>query len=339
MPDEQTINPDKMPHIPGLRFRHFQGEADYAPIATVLTASQKADQVDRTVTAENISKAYTQSLVNCDPFTDMIIAEVTGQMVGYVRGWWEQESDSLHLYKHNGMLVPEWRRKGIGRSMLLWMENRLKEIASTHPIDAEKYFQANVTQSQPGAAALFENTGYQPVRYFIEMVRPNLEDITDFPLPEGLEILPATEDQYRVIWDSIYEGDQEEWGSSQPTEEAYQEWIKDPLFQPHLWQIAWDKQTGRPVGHVLTYIHDEENKQFNRKRGYTEGIGTSPAWRGRGVASALISRSLKAQKSAGMTESGLVVDSDNASGAIRLYEKCGFKIVKKDTIYRKPVFN
>ena len=337
MSDERFVAVKNMPEIPGLSFRHFRGDSDYAPMAEALTSSQKADHYDRNVTGEDIAKAYANTLTNCDPYTDIIMAEVAGQMVGYIRGWWEQETTSLRLYKHVGALLPAWRRKGIGRVMLEWTEGHLKALAVTHPHESKKFFQASVSQFQEGTAILLERAGYQPVRYFLEMLRPNLDDIPDFPLPDGLEIRAVTPDQYRDIWESAHDPDEKEWGLTEPTEDAYQEWLKDPLFQPELWQIAWDKETGNPAGHVLTYIHHEENKQFNRKRGYTEGVGVSRAWRRRGVARALICRSLQAQKTAGMTESALVVDSDNGSGAARLYESCGFQTVKRDTIYRKPL--
>jgi ribosomal protein S18 acetylase RimI-like enzyme len=267
----------------------------------------------------------------------MIMAEVAGEMVGYVRGWWEQESPVLTPYKHVGALLPAWRRKGIGRAMLGWMENRLKNIAEAHPHESKKYFQASVSQFQEGATALLESAGYQPVRYFLEMVRPGLEDIPDLPLPEGVEIRPVIPDQYRTIWESAHDSAEEEWGIPEPTENAYQAWLKHPLFQPELWQIAWDKATGKTVGHVLTYINHEENKQYERKRGYTEGVGVAQEWRRRGLARALISRSLQAQKAAGMRESALVADSDSTSGVTGLYESCGFQIVKRDTVYRKPL--
>jgi mycothiol synthase len=337
MSEDEPILLENMPEIPGLRFRHFRGESDFGPMAAVLTASQRADHYDRSMTAGDIAKAYANSLTNCDPFTDMLMAEVAGELVGFVRGWWEEESASLRLYKHNGFLLPSWRRKGIGRAMLGWTENRLKDIAKMHPQGSEKYFQVSVSQYQQGTAILLERAGYQPVRYFFEMVRPNLERLPDFPLPDGLEIRPARLDQYRAIWESMQDAGQEEWGNPEPSEEAYLEWLKDPLFQPDLWQVAWDKVTGKPVAHVLTYIHHAENKQFERKRGYTEGVGVSPAWRRRGVARALISRSLQAQKAAGMIESGLVADSESTSGVTALYESCGFQIVKRDTVYRKPL--
>lgn len=337
MTENRTIYLENAPEIPELRFRHLRGESDYGSIAAVLTGSQRADKVEREVTAENIATAYANSLTNCDPYMDMIIAEVMDEMVGYVRGWWVEELPSKIYYHHNGFLLPTWRRKGIGLAMLDWMENHLRDIAEAHPHESEKYFQVNVSQFQVGTAILLESKGYHPVRYFFEMVRPNLDNIPDFSLPDGLEIRPVTPDQYRTIWESTLGAYEEEWGLGIPTEEKYKEWLIDPLFQPHLWQVAWDVATGKTAGHVLTYIHHEENRQFHRKRGYTEGVGVSRDWRRRGVARALICRSLQAQRAAGMDESALVADQDNGSGVASLYESCGFQIVKCDTIYRKPL--
>jgi GNAT superfamily N-acetyltransferase len=335
MPDDQIMVANA-PEVPGLIFRHFRGESDYGSMATVLTESSAADGEDREVSGEDIATAFSKYITNCDPYKDMIFAEVVGETVGYARGWWTEESPTLHLYKHNGFLLPAWRRRGIGRAMLDWMEKRLKEISQTHPRESEKFLQVNLSQSQEGAAILMERAGYQPVRYFCLMVRPHLEDILDFPLPEELEIRPVTPDHYQAIWESMYETPGEEWGSIEPPEEAYREWLQHPHFQPQLWQIAWDEESNHPVGHVLTYIDHEENKQFDRKRGYTEGVGVSQEWRRQGIARTLISLSLQAQKAAGMRESALVADSQSAFGVTRLYESCGFQIVNRDTVYRKP---
>ena len=322
--------------IAGLILRHFRGESDYAQIASVLKASEAADQVKRDVTADNIVKAY-QQLNHCDPYQDLIIAEIDGGMVGYSRGWWEDGKSAERLYIHNGFIIPEWRRKGIGESLLRWMEKHLGELAATHPPEMVKVFQVNVTQFQKGTAIMLERSGYQPARYFYEMVRPTLDDIPEVPIPDGVKILPALPEHYRAIWEAVDEASRDEWGYTKPGEEDYQEWLRNPQFQPDLWQVAWDITTNQVAGHVLTYIQHEENKQFHRKRGYTEGIGVTRQWRRRGLARALINRSLQAQKAAGMTESALVADSGNLSGATRLYESCGFQIVKCDTLYRKPM--
>jgi GNAT superfamily N-acetyltransferase len=233
-----------------------------------------------------------------------------------------------------GFLAPAWRRKGIGYAMLVWMENHLRDIAATHPTDRARSFQVSVSQFEDGTAIMLERAGYRPIRYFYEMVRPTLDDIPDWPLPDGLEVRPALPDHYRAIWASVDEGSQDEWGY---TGEDYEAWLNNiPHFQPHLWQIAWDTATEQVAGHVLTFIDHAENEKFNRKRGYTEGIGVGRAWRRRGLARALIARSLQAQKAEGMTESALVADGDSISGVTRLYESCGFQVVRRDAIYRKP---
>jgi len=211
------------PSIPALHFRHFQGDSDYAQMAVVLTASEVADNLERNVSAEDLANAY-QRLENCDPFKDIIIAEVSGRIVGYARGWWETDINSGHIYHHNGFLIPEWRRKKIGHAMLLWMESHLSELANSH-LGNTRHFQANVTQFQEGTAIMLQRAGYQPIRYIYEMVCPTLNDIVEFTLPDGLEIRPVTPEQYQAIWKSVDETGKEEWGYTETTEDDYQEWL------------------------------------------------------------------------------------------------------------------
>ena len=164
------------------------------------------------------------------------------------------------------------------------------------------------------------------------MIRPSLDDIPDLPLPDGLEMRPALPEHYRSIWASVDETSQDEWGY---TGGDYETWLNNmPHFQPHLWQIAWDIATQQVAGHGLTFIDHEQNEKFNRKRGYTEGIRVGQAWRRRGLARALIACSLQAQNATGMTESAPAVDSENVSTC--LHESCDFRVVNRDTIYRKP---
>ncbi len=329
-----VIEIENVPQIAGLAFRYFQGETDYPQIARVLTASEAADHTNRKVSSEDIAKAF-QHLGNCDPWHDLLIAEVEGTMLGYTRGWWEVGENGSRVYCQNGFLVPEWRRKGIGTTLLREMEDRLREIAAMHPTDLDKIFQVNTSQHQIGTKRMLEQAGYEPARHFYSMVRPNLENIEDHPLPEGLEVQTVIPEHYRAIWKAIAETSEDEWGHHELTEQDYREWLDGDLFQPELWQVAWDVATGEVAGTVLTYIHHQENQQFNRLRGYTEGIGVVQRWRRRGVARALISLSLKAQKEAGMSESALVADTDSTSNVVRLYESCGFQVVKKDTLFRK----
>ncbi len=91
------------------------------------------------------------------------------------------------------------------------------------------------------------------------------------------------------------------------------------------------------VGSVLNYIDHDYNQKFNRKRGWTEEITTHRDWRRRGIARALIVRSMHMHKAKGMTEVALGVDTNNPTGALKLYESLGYQKENAWTIYRKPL--
>lgn len=116
------------------------------------------------------------------------------------------------------------------------------------------------------------------------MVRPTLDDIPDFSLPGGLEVRSVLPEHYSLIWNSDTEAFRDHWGFSPPTEAHYQEWLGNKtIFQPNLWQIAWDIETNQIAGQVRTFIDHAQNEKYNHKRGYTEFISVRRPWRKRGL--------------------------------------------------------
>lgn len=200
--------------------RRFLGESDYAQLAAVLTDSEQADGTERVVSADDLAAAYAE-LANCDPYRDVVLAEVNGKLVGYARGWWWDEANSGPVYGVVGFLAPAWRRRGIGTDLQRWMETRTREVAATHPADLPKLFHVDVRQSQVGAARMIARLGYTAVREFLEMARPIDDGIPDLPLPAGLEVRPVLAKDYRAIWRSVGETSREGWGYTEPTEEIY----------------------------------------------------------------------------------------------------------------------
>ena len=64
---------------------------------------------------------------------------------------------------------------------------------------------------------------------------------------------------------------------------------------------------------------------------------TRRPYRRRGLARAMIAESLRTLKARGMTQAALNVDSENLSGATRLYAACGFVVESTWLSYRKPL--
>jgi GNAT superfamily N-acetyltransferase len=335
---KDLINPPAAPQIPGLVFRGFRGESDYPNILTSINGSKAADGIERSDTLEDIVRNYSH-LHNCDPYRDMIFVEIDGSVVGYGRVWWELNGDGEWLGFQLAFLLPAWRRKGIGRAMLRHNERRLRAISDqllaegAIPAATPRYFDGEIADTEVNKEALFKSEGYAPVRYAFSMVRDLSAPVVVTPLPAGLEVRLVPPDRYRTVWDAGQEAFRDHWSYVPEPEEEYQKWTKSAEFDPRLWQVAWDGD--QVAGMVLNFVNARENAEYNRKRGYTEGISVRRPWRKRGLARALLTRSLQMFKEMGMTEAALGVDAQNLSGALNLYESVGFHVVKRHTVYRK----
>ncbi len=330
---QQEIEIYELPEIEEIAFRGFRGELDYPQIVNILEGSKDFDQAKRVTTLEDIQRSYSH-LTNCNPYRDMLFAEVDGAAVAYCRVFWQELLGGEMIYWHFGTVLPDWRRRGIGRVMLRWSERRLTEIASVHKQDAARFYQTFGEDTQVGKEPLVLSEGYEPVRYDVEMARPLTGKLPEVPMPESLEVRPAKDKHVRQIWDASVEAFRDHWGFSEPTEESFKEWLEERTFNPELWKVAWDGD--QVAGMVLNFIDDLENREYDRKRGYTETICVRRPWRRRGLARSLIAQSFHFLRDLGMEEAALGVDTQNLSGAFRLYESLGFKQVKRWTEYRKP---
>ena len=331
---DDTIIMPGAPQIPGLLFRHYRGEADLPGMAAVTNAATDVDGTEYTVTVEDLGKEFS-NLRNSDPQHDIVIVEVNGELVGYNRVEWWEELDGSRIYFHYGFVKPEWRGKGIGTALFRWAEARLRGIAAGHPDTGPKFLRGYAYEGETGLIRLFEQDGYVAIRHGFDMVRPDLENIPDFPLPEGLEVRPVTQEQLHAIWEAEDEAFRDHWGYAEPQEGDYERWLNETTFQPQMWQVAWDGD--QVAGMVRGFIDEAQNKRYNRKRGYTENISVRRPWRKRGLARALMALSMRQQKELGMTDTALSVDGLNPSGALQLYESVGFRVIRKEMSFRKPL--
>lgn len=323
-----------IPSIDGLSFRKFAGESDFPIMVKIVAKTAEADKENFAVTLESLKHDY-QHLTNSDPDKDMIFAEIDGNPVAYSRvQWWQEEDPNDRIYFHFVKILPRWRHQGIEEAIIGWCENRLQQIAEDHPQDSKRFFQTDSNDHNEGFAEIIKNLGYDPIRYSIGMSR-SLENLPEAELPEGIEVRPVDTQDVRKIWDASIEAFRDHWGFSMPKEEDFISYQGSKYFQPDLWQVAW--KGDQIVGSVLNYIDHDYNQKFNRKRGWTEEITTHREWRQRGIARALIVRSMHMHKTKGMTEVALGVDSNNPTGALKLYESLGYQKENAWTIYRKPL--
>ncbi len=322
-----------------VRFRPFAGREDFAGMLAVLRASKAADGIDDADTLAGLARRYAQ-LDNCDPATDMVMLESQGELIGYGRTAWSAQAGSeTWLYDHMAYLQPAWRRRGLGGAMLGWLEQRAlaKSREQGRAPQTAAFHQVFSRETESAKAALLASAGYALARYFFQMQRPDLEGIPVCPLPPGLELRPVRARQLRAIWAANVEAFRDHWSEPERSEAEYESWLENGEYQPEIWKVAWDSQSNEVAGMVLGYIDHEQNKRQRRRRGMTENICVRRPWRRRGLAHALIAANLRELKARGMREATLTVDSDNLTGALTIYERMGFRVIRRDTMWRKAM--
>ncbi len=323
-----------LPAVPGLLVRGFRGPEDYPAMAGLLNAACAADRIERFVTVDDMQLQY-EHLDNCDPETDVVIAEIGGRPVAYGRiAWWEEYEGPIR-YMPFCFVHPDGRGKGIGTAMLAHNEALLRERASGHDAGRERTFVVDHADTEAAASALYEQAGYRPVEFFATLVRPDLEDMPEAPMPGGLVVRAPAEDEMRRVWDAAAEAFRDHVGESEPTENDYRQFLASPWRDPTLWRIAWDGD--EVAGQVRSYINEAENAEFGRKRGWTEDISVRRPYRRRGLARALLVQSLHAVKERGMEEAALGVHTGNPNGAFDLYQSVGFEVTRMWTELHKPL--
>jgi hypothetical protein len=258
---------------PPYEARPYRGRADHSAMASILTEYRQYAGNPEMSTAEQFDVSYA-NLTNCDPATDIVVIETTeGEPVGYVRTSWEA---------HNGTrdYVPFAPAPAhltlLFRSIVEAQEAHLRPMAGGV---AKARFRAYAPHPGPGLAATdeaawLEAAGYGAVRFTASLVRPDLEDIPDRPLPDGVELRPVTPDMIRPILEAPHENFRDDWDFTEATEEAFQRMLDDPLRDESLWKIAWVGDT--VVSRVKSFINAEENAEMGYLRGYTEYISTHP---------------------------------------------------------------
>jgi mycothiol synthase len=232
------------------------------------------------------------------------------------------------VYEVWGHVVPEWRRRGIGRTLLAANLARARERAAADGTDDPRpaFAGSFIQEAEVGHRHLLAEAGFQTVRYFFEMTR-DLTEVQVAPLPDGLEVRPVTPDQHRAIYDADVEAFRDHWEARQPEPTDFDNLFAKADYDPSLWVVAWDGN--QVAGVVQPWIWKDENASLGIRRGWLEHISVRRPWRGRGLARALTTEAMRRLQAAGMTEAMLGVDAENPTGALGLYASMGFVVASR----------
>jgi mycothiol synthase len=317
-----------------IRLRPLAGEADFAEIARLENAEAEADGLQRRTSVDEVRVRFAHANESFDAARDVTLAELDGRVVAAAQREVVDTTDGHREYRLDGVVDPDWRRQGIGTALLAENERVARELAAVDGAPSPVLGSWS-WETQLGDAALLRSAEFQPARWFFDMVRPNLHDVPQIPLPAGFDIRPIDESLARRVWDADVEAFADHWGGFDHSEENFRRWLELPWTDLSLWVVAFDGD--EVAGGVINAIDPDQNGALGIARGWLTSVFTRRAWRRRGLARALIARSLETLRERGMTSAALGVDADNPTGALGLYEGLGFLVDQRAIAWRKAL--
>ena len=234
------------------------------------------------------------------------------------------KSTAPDIYSAYGGVKPSHWGRGIGTYLAGAVEHRAIEKAGGPAVVRQWVDAADET-----AVALFEGRGYTFVRRFWRMDVP-LDNEPEAPAEiPGVSIRPFEKGRdERTAHEVLENAFAAHWGFTPKSfEQAAQARWDAEWFRADLSLVA--EVDGRMVGVSINGQRLED--------GYVEDLGVLPESRGRGIAEALLRTSFRMFHEVGMRRASLNVDSDNSTGAMRLYERVGMQTGTRVDIYERRV--
>jgi mycothiol synthase len=248
------------------------------------------------------------------------IALAEGRVRGYSSLWDPNGSHDRLFFEVRG-------RPGDAEAierLLDWAEGRAGEIsAGTTSLARVSAPAADLT-----LPVALRARGFELVRQFLTMEIELADEPAEPRYPDGISVRTFRPGDERAVYEADMEAFADHWDHFQVPFDEWREYFVDaPQFDPELWFLAED---GPELAGISLCVAERRPDT-----GHVGVLAVRRPWRGRGLATALLLESFRALRAKGRAKADLVVDSENLTGAVRLYERVGMRVTKRSETYEK----
>lgn len=312
-----------------LKVRRFVQGRDEEDWVRVWNAAYKEQEDFRQMTVDDV-----RALEKAPEFdaAGKFIVELNNQSVGILDAYVDKLREEKKGFVRSFGVVPEFRGKGIEKMLA---ETALQELKKR----GMKVAQAFAVKTQKDIVRLWENLGFKLVRKF-SLMKKDLDTVPS-NVGENKQVMlkplrrDVDEDLKLLNWlDNECFKEHFNYRPS-PIERTIYSVRENPFFKDQAWFFA--VLNGEHVGFVGVGIDEKYNAEKNAKIGWVLDIGVLKPYRRRGIGARMILHGMNTLKAKGMTTVMLGVDDWNVTKAMKLYEKLGFSVVKKELAYEREI--
>jgi len=309
-------------------------KGDVEAWAAMSAAQEKVDQEGENYSAEDLAEQLDRP--NLDLARNTISLWADGRMIGYGMAHPSVSVVDVDRVRVGGTIDPQWRRRGLGTTLMRWLIQRAGELhAATHP-DFPGQVGASAASNNVSATTLLEGLGFTAERFFFDMRRPLDQAVPEASIADGLRLTPYDPSYEEALRLAHFEAFSDHWGWTPPDPEVWRSRnVGSRAFRGAQSYLVLDGET--VAAYVNGYEWEADTEATGVRELYIGQVGTRRAYRGRGLARATIAKVLAEAAQAGYQRAALGVDADNPTGALGLYENLGFTTHNKFTSYALPI--
>jgi mycothiol synthase len=219
-----------------------------------------------------------------------------------------------------------------------WLDVRGTDEAAYDPLlvaaverasgKANEHIRGWATEGDRVLHEAYERAGFRPFRHSFRMGIELAAELPEPSWPEGFAVRTFREGDERRVHRAQMDSFADTWGFTEDSFETWLHWNMGETFQPEHWFLV---ESGGDVAAIaLCRVPDAEPEL-----GWVNIIGVRPAYRRRGLAIALLQHVFRHFAASGLKSAALSVDAENPTGAVRLYERVGMHVARRDVRYEK----
>jgi mycothiol synthase len=187
-------------------------------------------------------------------------------------------------------------------------------------------YAADSDETLPEVAAA---AGYELVRHSFRMEIALNGEQQEPSWPEGVSVRTMRSGEEKLFYDAHNASFADTWLFSEEPFDIWSHWFfNDPAFDPTLWFVA-------EAGDEVAGIAITRDSESDPTQGWVRILGVLPDHRRRGLGEALLRHAFREHASRGKATVGLGVDAQNPTGAVRLYERAGMHVARKNQLLEK----